>query len=140
MKYFVLLLSVGLLFAAACSENGDTVVPKKSSLPTPTLEDAQPVSNTEATYFMLWNSFDEGKPPAQGKALLEKMLEQGIQPKDVWFPSAQTPCGAPGAVTVVVVELSKPDLRILGFGFSADPEDWWIINCGVAKLWHYAFE
>jgi hypothetical protein len=59
----------------------------------------------------------------------------------VWFPSAQTPCGAPaGAVTVVVAELSAPDNRILDAGFSKDPEEWWIVNCGVSKLWHYSFD
>jgi hypothetical protein len=45
-----------------------------------------------------------------------------------------------GAVTIVVVELTGPDKDILDFGFAPDPEDWWIINCGVPSLWRYSFE
>jgi len=139
MKYFMAFLSCGFLFLAACSETEDAVDPK-ISLPTPTLEDAHPIPNSDATYYMHWDSFEEDRPSAEGQTLLREMLESGIRPKDVWFPSGPTPCGAPGAVTIVVAELSEPDARILDVGFAVDPEEWWIINCGVAKLWHYSFE
>ena len=139
MKYSIMVFTFGMFFLAACSESEETIAPTKS-LPTPTLEDNHSIPNTDATFYMYWSSFEDDKPAAEGEILLRDLVDGGIHLKDVWFPSGPSPCGAPGAVTVVVVVLSNPDARILDFGFTSDPEEWWIINCGVAKLWHYSFE
>ena len=139
MKYIIAILTFGLLFLAACSETEKAVEPK-NSLPAPTLVDNHPISNTHATYYMIWNSFEGDKPSTEGETLLRDMLDRGIRLKDVWFPSTSPGCAAFGAMAIVAVELSSPDTGILDVGFVTDPEEWWIINCGVAKLWHYSFE
>ena len=72
--------------------------------------------------------------------MLQELVNNGIQIKNTWFPASQTMCKAMGAVTIVLVELTDPDQDILDFGFVQEPEDWWIINCGVPSLWHYSFE
>jgi hypothetical protein len=132
-------VTCGLLFLTACSETQESIK-TTSSLPAPTLEDNHSIQNTEATYYIHWNAFEEDKPSSEGETLLRDLRDSGIPLKDVWFPSTSTGCAAPGAVTIAVVELSKPDAGILDAGFVSDPEEWWIINCGVAELWLYSFE
>lgn len=138
MKYLVFLICE-LLVLVGCTESEGTVDPA-IFLPAPILEDIQTFSNSDATYFRIWNDFEDGKPSVAGQTLLLEMLVSGIQLKDVWFPVTPTDCASAGAVTVVVAKLSEPNARILNMGFVSYPEDWWIINCGNAKLWHYSFE
>jgi hypothetical protein len=139
MKYLIVFSLFELLVLAACTESEGTVDPT-ILLPAPILEDIQTFSNSDVTYFRLWNNFENGKPSVAGENLLWEMHESGIQLKDVWFPATPTDCGSAAAVTVVVAKLSEPNARILNMGFVSYPEDWWSINCGIAKLWHYSFE
>lgn len=139
MKYFIVFLICELLVLVACTETEGTLDPN-ILLPEPKLENIQTFSNSDVTYFKIWNNFEDGKPSVAGQNLLCEMLESGIQLKDVWFPVTPTDCGSAAAVTVVVAKLSEPNARILNMGFVSYPEDWWSINCGIAKLWHYSFE
>ncbi|MDH3197936.1 MAG: hypothetical protein OEO21_06820 [Candidatus Krumholzibacteria bacterium] len=139
MKSLSFAVACALLVVNACSEKEEAVSPQ-AAFPKATLEDNREIPNSDVTYYMAWGIFEHGKPAPEGETLLRTIVRAGIPLEDAWFPNEQTPCMAPGAVTVAVVELSKPDARILDLGFTADPEEWWIINCGVPSLWHYAFE
>ena len=139
MKSLMIIATVMAVLVSACSETQETVTPD-GGLPTATLEDNHEIANTNATYYKSWNSFGEGEPSSECAVLLRELVDNGIQIKNTWFPSSPTPCEAMGAVTIVVVELTGPDKDILDFGYVPDPEDWWIINCGVPSLWCYSFE
>jgi hypothetical protein len=139
MKYLMIIATVMVLLISACSETQETLTPDRG-LPTATLEDNHEIRNTNATYYKSWNSFEEGEPSTECSALLRELVDNRIQVKNTWFPASPTPCAAMGAITIAVVELRGPDKDILDFGFASDPEDWWIINCGVPSLWHYSFE
>ncbi|MHC4362420.1 MAG: hypothetical protein ACYSTZ_06300 [Planctomycetota bacterium] len=139
MKYVIIIATVVAVLVLACSETQDTVTPGRG-LPTATLEDNHEITNTNATYYKTWNSFGVREPSSECADLLRELVGNGIHINDTWFPASPTPCAAVGAVTIVVVELTGPDKDILDFGFKPDPEDWWIINCGVPSLWHYSFE
>jgi len=140
MKSFSIAIATTLLVVIACSEEQEIVKTQQTSLPKATLEDNHELPNSEVTYYMPWGSFGNGRPASEGEALLRDIVRAGIPLEDAWFPSEPTPCMAPGAVTVAVAVLSKPDARMLDLGFLGDPEAWWIINCGISGLWHYAFE
>jgi hypothetical protein len=139
MKFHMMIATVLVVLIAACSETQETVTPDRG-LPTPTLEDNHGISNTNMTYYKPWNSFGEGEPSAECSALLKELVDNRLQVKNTWFPASPTPCAAIGAETIAVVELMGPNEEILNFGFMPDPEDWWLINCGVPSLWHYSFE
>ena len=138
MKH-LMITTVIVVLISACSETQETVTPDRD-LPTATLEDNHEIPNTTATYYKAWNAFEEGEPSSECSALLRGLVENGIRIKNTWFPASPTPCAAMGAVTIVVVELTGPDKDIMDFGFAPDPEDWWIINCGVPSFWRYSFE
>ena len=139
MKYLVMIVMVIIVLISACSETQETVTPDQG-LPTATLENNHEIPNTDATYYKSWSSFEEGEPSSECAALLRELIDNGIQIKNTWFPASPTPCAAMGAVTIVVMELRTSDKDILDFGFAPDPEEWWIINCGVPSLWHYSSE
>jgi hypothetical protein len=138
LKYLMMIAMVMVVFSSACSDSQETVTPARG-VPTPTLEDNREIPNTDATYYKPWNSFGQGEPSSENAALLRELIDNGIQIKNTRFPASPTPCAAVGAVTVVVVELTGPDEAMLGLGFAPDPEDWWIMNCGVRSLWRYSF-
>ena len=140
MKHLIMMIAtVMVVFISACSETQEAVTPDRD-LPIATLEDNHEIRNSDATYYKSWNFFKEGEPSSECSALLRELVDKGIQIKNTWFPASPTPCAAMGAVTIVVVELTGPDEDMRDFGFAPDPEDWWIINCGVPSLWHYSFE
>lgn len=133
------LLVLGLMNLPACSGTDQTSRPA-DSIPEPSLVNNYQFPNTETTYYIVWDHFEMDKPSSEGRMLLHDVLDLGIQVKDAWFPSEQTPCMAPGAITVAVVILKNPDDSILDLGAVRDPEGWWIMNCGVSNLWHYDFD
>ena len=138
MKSIMIIVFTMMLLVTACSETQEPVA-TKIDVPQPTLEDNHMIENTDATYYKFWNSFGQGEPSREGEQLLANLIDSGIVPRNAWFPSGPTPCDAMGAVTILVVEISRPNRKMLDFGFESDPAEWWIMNCGVPSLWHYSF-
>ena len=139
MRPFGFVSILVLLCIVACSDDKHPTS-AVSAIPEPTIEDNHPFRNTEHTYFMPWTSFGDKKPPAEAVDLMEKILEEGMDIVNAWFPTSGSPCMVIGAMPVVAMELQTADNRILDYGFLENPEEWWAINCGIPTLWHYSFD
>jgi len=110
-----------------------------SALPHPQLVENHAFENTPLVYYLPWDEFQRAEPTAAADSLLHGLLNSAVLLKNAWFPTAPSPCEAPGAMTAAIIELKVSDSRVRDFGFRDDPEPWWIINCGVPTLWLDSF-
>ncbi len=162
MKRACLMISALLLVmtAAGCQDDAGTTGPDSLIVPEPSTVSASaigapvnrmPDSTETATYYMIFGgpyatSTGEATPD-HPEAVLKRVLEQGVTPRDAWSPieaSVQVPCGAPNVYMALVVELAAPeDAMMEEMGFVADPEALRPppnLNCGVEQFKHYAFD
>ncbi|MFH2037567.1 MAG: hypothetical protein ABIJ45_14295 [Candidatus Zixiibacteriota bacterium] len=128
---------IPLLLIIACDKDDNPVV----SIPNPEIIDNMAIANSESVYYAIWPPYVTDKTTADPQEdILQSIVDLGIKIKKAYFPESDPTCLAMGAVSVAIVEIAEPDSRMLDLNFQADPEDWWLINCGVAKLWYYSFD
>lgn len=139
MIKFVLIISILLiLLGLACDKDKNPV----KSVPIPVEIDNFAIENSENIYFLIWpQSLPLARivPVSAEEGLILSIWDLGIDIENAYFPTTSSPCMAAGAVEVAIVEIEEPNIRMIELGFIEDPEEWWIINCGITKLWHYSF-
>jgi len=139
MRKFILIISIlSILLGLACDKDKNPV----KSVPVPIEIDNFAIENSENIYYLIWPQpvpVTLTVPVSPEEGLILSIWDLGIDIENAYFPTTSSPCMAVGAVAVAIIEIEEPNIRMIELGFIENPEEWWIINCGIIKLWHYSF-
>lgn len=134
------ILAAVFVFFSGCDLFNSDHTPE---VPEPVIVSAQDLPNnmytSEGVYYLIRHDSTMKKWEKGAGFILEELLNNNFHPKHAWFPLGITPCMVATAHDGFIVELKKPNKRILEHDFISNI-DYLVLNCGIKEFQYYSFE